>query len=143
MQIIYHVCYSSFMRPKLLSLSFCLSRDPRHILLLARPAASVDSRIAAQNALFEELYQSDLKNTPERATAYGDYRYNDQLSDHSLAAIARRHTIDVTYLERLKAISDHRLSRAGHSSLTTCSFASSNSASPTTNSKSTRCLSTR
>ena len=38
--------------------------------------ASVADRVAKQNALFEEFYQTDLKNNPERATAYGDYRYN-------------------------------------------------------------------
>src|ERR1700759_254332 len=65
---------------------------------------SVDARLASQNALFEEVYQSDLKNAPERATAFGDYRYNDQLSDRSLAAIARRHTEDVAFFTRLKAI---------------------------------------
>src|ERR1700744_4156939 len=64
----------------------------------------VDSRLSTQNALFEELYESDLKNAPERATAFGDYRYNDQLSDRSLAAIARRHSEDVTFLARLNAI---------------------------------------
>jgi hypothetical protein len=32
-------------------------------------------RIAAQNALFDEQYESDLRNFPTRATAYGDYRY--------------------------------------------------------------------
>jgi uncharacterized protein (DUF885 family) len=93
------------MRPKLFSLLLSASLAiPATHLLIAQTAASVDSRIATQNALFEELYQSDLKNSPERATAYGDYRYNDQLSDRSLAAIARRHTSDVAYLDRLKAI---------------------------------------
>lgn len=67
-------------------------------------AASADNRLAAQNALFEEVYQTDLKNSPERATAVGDYRYNDQLSDRSLAAISRRHSSDVAFLGRLKAI---------------------------------------
>jgi uncharacterized protein (DUF885 family) len=65
---------------------------------------SVDTRLASQNALFEEVYQTDLKNSPERATAVGDYRYNDQLSDRSLAAIARRHDSDAVFLDRLKAI---------------------------------------
>jgi uncharacterized protein (DUF885 family) len=65
---------------------------------------SVDNRLATQNALFEEIYQNDLKNSPERATAVGDYRYNDQLSDRSLAAIARRHSSDTAFLGRLKAI---------------------------------------
>ena len=68
------------------------------------PSSTVEARLATQNALFEEVYQTDLKNAPERATAYGDYRYNDQLSDRSLAAIARRHTEDVAFLSRLKAI---------------------------------------
>jgi uncharacterized protein (DUF885 family) len=65
---------------------------------------SVDTRLATQNALFEEVYQTDLKNSPERATAVGDYRYNDQLSDRSLTAIARRHDSDTAFLGRLKAI---------------------------------------
>ena len=65
----------------------------------------VADRLAAQNALFEEQYESDLRNSPERATAFGDYRYNDKLSDHSLAAIAQRHKLDEDFLKRLQAIS--------------------------------------
>jgi len=65
---------------------------------------SVDARLATQNALFEELYQAQLKESPERATAVGDYRYNDRLSDVSLAAVDRRHAADIAYLSRLKAI---------------------------------------
>jgi uncharacterized protein (DUF885 family) len=79
------------------------------VSLLANAAASaasdsLESRIAAQNALFEEQYQSDLKATPERATAYGDYRYNDRLDEVSLAAIKGRHDSDVEFLTRLDAI---------------------------------------
>jgi uncharacterized protein (DUF885 family) len=65
----------------------------------------VAERLAAQNALFDEQYESDLRNSPERATSYGDYRYNDQLSDYSLAAIAKRHELDEGFLRRLRAIS--------------------------------------
>ena len=50
-------------------------------------ASSVETRIAEQNALFDEQYESDLKAHPELATAYGDYRYNDQLNDYSLAGV--------------------------------------------------------
>jgi uncharacterized protein (DUF885 family) len=85
-----------------LILAFGLALPATHSLAAQTP--SVDSRIAAQNALFEELYQADLKESPERATAFGDYRYNDQLGDRSLAAIDRRHTADLTYLSRLKSI---------------------------------------
>jgi len=70
-----------------------------------QPAPSaVATRIAAQNALFEEQYQSDLKFSPEDATAYGDYRYNDQLDQVSLAAIASGHAADQAFLARLQAI---------------------------------------
>ena len=48
-------------------------------------------RVAQQNALFEEYYQAGLKNSPERATSLGDYRYNNLLSQHSLKAIADEH----------------------------------------------------
>ena len=65
----------------------------------------VASRLAAQNARFEEQYESDLRNFPQRATAFGDYRYNDKLSDYSLRAIAQRHEIDQMFLRRLQAIS--------------------------------------
>jgi uncharacterized protein (DUF885 family) len=61
-------------------------------------------RLSAQNALFEEQYESDLRHFPERATAFGDYRYNNKLNDYSLEAIARRHKIDMEFLSRLRAI---------------------------------------
>ncbi len=67
--------------------------------------SSVESRLAQQNALFDEQYESDLKAHPEVATAYGDYRYNDQLNDYSLAEIERQHQRDESFLARLKAIS--------------------------------------
>jgi uncharacterized protein (DUF885 family) len=78
------------------------------ILALASPAfgqmASVADRVAKQNALFEEFYQTGLKNSPERATAYGDYRYNSLLGQYSLAEIARQHAEGDDFLKRLQAI---------------------------------------
>ncbi len=70
----------------------------------AQDLQPVADRRAAQNALFDEQYESDLRNLPERATAFGDYRYNDKLQDHSLAGIAQRYEIDRTFLRRLQAI---------------------------------------
>src|SRR5262245_18112826 len=64
----------------------------------------VAERLAAQNALFDEQYESDLREFPERATSFGDYRYNDQLSERSLAAILRLEKTDETFLARLRAI---------------------------------------
>ena len=71
---------------------------------LAQNIAPVTERVAAQNALFEDQYQSDLRNFPERATAFGDYRYNDKLAEYSLPAITERHQADQGFLARLEAI---------------------------------------
>src|ERR1700688_1453530 len=72
--------------------------------LLAQNVKPVAGRVADQNALFEEQYESDLRNFPERATAYGDYRYNDKLAEYSLAAIVQRNTTNEDFLARLQAI---------------------------------------
>lgn len=91
-----HGCTLSFV------LGGCASTAPPE----ASPkSSSVEARIAAQNALFEEQYEADLLTHPERASAYGDYRYNDRLDDYSLAALATQHTSDQAYLTRLEAIS--------------------------------------
>jgi uncharacterized protein (DUF885 family) len=66
--------------------------------------APVADRVATQNALFEEFYQTGLKNSPERATGVGDYRYNALLGDASLAEIAREHAENDAFLARLRAI---------------------------------------
>jgi uncharacterized protein (DUF885 family) len=87
-------------------------RLPQSLLFLLAVAGTafaqnltpVADRLAAQNALFEEQYETDLRNFPERATAFGDYRYNDRLADNSLEAIAQRHKTDETFLTRLEAI---------------------------------------
>jgi len=64
----------------------------------------VADRVAKQNALFDEFYETGLKNSPERATSFGDYRYNALLSQVSLAEIARQHAEADDFLKRLKAI---------------------------------------
>jgi uncharacterized protein (DUF885 family) len=66
---------------------------------------SLAARLATQNALFDQQYESDLKFGPEGATQLGDYRYNDQLSDASLAGAARVHAADVKFLAAIQAIS--------------------------------------
>ena len=72
--------------------------------VFAQGVQPVADRLAEQNALFEEQYESDLRNFPQRATARGDYRYNDKLAEYSLDAIAQRQKEDQTFLRRLQAI---------------------------------------
>src|SRR5436189_4018680 len=78
------------------------------VLVLASPVfaqtAPVADRVAKQNALFDEFYEAGLKNSPERATAVGDYRYNSQLGQYSLADVARLHAEADDFLKRLKEI---------------------------------------
>src|SRR3989440_454076 len=78
------------------------------VLVLAAPVfaqtAPVADRVTKQNALFDEYYETGLKNSPERATAVGDYRYNSQLGQYSLADIARMHAEGDDFLKRLKEI---------------------------------------
>ena len=70
-----------------------------------QPPTSVDSRLAAQNALFTEFWETNLKLNPTLATQVGDYRYNDKLGDYSLAGTTRQHEINESFLKRIKAIS--------------------------------------
>src|ERR1035437_2025904 len=89
-----------------------LGRLPFILLFIVAAASSlgaqtskpVADRVAEQNALFDDQYESDLRNNPDRATSFGDYRYNDKLAEYSLAAIAQRHKTNEDFLARLSAI---------------------------------------
>ncbi len=72
----------------------------------SRPSrdTSVQHRLAAQDQLFQQQFDDDLKASPETATSYGNPRYNARLDDYSLAASARQHVRDVAYRTRLQAI---------------------------------------
>src|SRR5438874_4064320 len=74
-------------------------------LSVSAQSKSVESRLAAQNALFEEFWQTSLKQNPTQATAVGDYRYNDKLGDNSLTAVIRRNAMNAEFLAKIKAIS--------------------------------------
>jgi len=99
------LCYPFRMRPNLLTV-FALFLAAAPQFTSAQAPASVDTRLAAQNALFNDSWETALKMSPTLATAVGDYRYNDQLGDYSLAATAARHERDLADLARIKAIDD-------------------------------------
>lgn len=98
------------MRSRFLPLLALIAASP----LLAQD--SVASRLAAQNALFEESWQTNLKLSPTQATAVGDYRYNDKLGDASLAGVMLRHDINAKFLARIKAISTEGFSEEDRTS---------------------------
>jgi uncharacterized protein (DUF885 family) len=91
------------MRPNLLATSALFLATISQFASAQAPT-SVTSRLAAQNALFDDSWQANLKMNPTLATAVGDYRYNDQLGDYSPAASAARHKREVADLASIKAI---------------------------------------
>ena len=68
---------------------------------------SVATRLAAQNALFKEQYEDDMRASPETATARGDYRYNAMLDERSVTASVKQNAADRAYRAKLAAISTH------------------------------------
>jgi uncharacterized protein (DUF885 family) len=62
-------------------------------------------RLAAQNALFKQQFEDDMRSSPESETARGDYRDNAILDDYSAAACAKQNAVDRAYQAKLGAIS--------------------------------------
>jgi uncharacterized protein (DUF885 family) len=75
------------------------------IAISLQSSKSVTARLAAQNALFKEQYEDDLRASPESETARGDYRDNAILDDYSLAASTKQNATDRAYRAKLEAIS--------------------------------------
>ncbi len=75
------------------------------IYLPSQPTESVAARLAAQNALFKEQFEDDMRASPESETARGDYRDNAVLDDYSLAASTKQNAVDRAYRAKLAAIS--------------------------------------
>jgi uncharacterized protein (DUF885 family) len=74
----------------------------------AVPADSLSQDIASRSRdlsrLFDEIWQDKLRHDPEYATALGDKRYDDQLSDYSPRAYNDSLARGRAYIERLSAI---------------------------------------
>jgi uncharacterized protein (DUF885 family) len=66
---------------------------------------SVAAGLTAQNDLFKEQFEDDMRASPESETARGDYRDNALLDDYSLAASRKQNAVDRTYRAKLEAIS--------------------------------------
>jgi uncharacterized protein (DUF885 family) len=77
-------------------------------LPLAHPTpaapASLEDRRKALNDVFHDFWEDTLKHNPELASELGDKRYNDQISDDSVAAINDRLAREQEFLMRLAAI---------------------------------------
>jgi uncharacterized protein (DUF885 family) len=66
--------------------------------------ADISTRREALDRLLDEQWQYTLRQTPELATIIGDYRYNDKLSDASLAHVEQARKDAEAFLKRFEAI---------------------------------------
>ncbi|ADW68825.1 protein of unknown function DUF885 [Granulicella tundricola MP5ACTX9] len=78
--------------------------------LTAGTATSVAGRSAALSSLFKEMWDDELKHSPEFASELGDRRYGDQLSDLSPRAVNDGLARGQGYLVRLAEIDTTGLS---------------------------------
>jgi len=74
------------------------------------PASNMAERQKTLNDLFEEIFQSELKASPEFASSIGEKKYNDQLDDQSVKAFNHNIELKRVYLERLTTIDSSGMS---------------------------------
>ncbi|WP_263375570.1 DUF885 domain-containing protein [Granulicella aggregans] len=74
----------------------------------AAPSAAQRSKDLA--ALFHDIWEDNLKHSPEYASTLGDKRYNDQLSDYSAREVNARLERGLGYIARLSMIDTTGLS---------------------------------
>jgi uncharacterized protein (DUF885 family) len=68
------------------------------------PTSTVEQREKALNSVFSDYWEQRLKDSPEFASTLGDKRYDDQLSDYTVAAYNAHLERDRAFLDRLGAI---------------------------------------
>jgi uncharacterized protein (DUF885 family) len=79
------------------------SFPPQHAAAPAAPA-SLAEREKALSTVFADYWQQQLKDSPEMASALGDKRYDDRLTDYSVAGYDAHLEHERAILERLGAI---------------------------------------
>jgi uncharacterized protein (DUF885 family) len=83
------------------------------------PAAapvSLEDRRAALNAVFHDYWEDQLEHDPEFASTIGDTRYNDKISDYSVAAVNEELEHELNFLTKLAAIDPSGLTDAEQTS---------------------------
>ena len=72
--------------------------------LQSQAAPSVEARSQALSSLLHQIWEDNLKHSPEFATSIGDKRYDDQLTDYSVKEVNASLQRGLGYIERLGAI---------------------------------------
>ncbi|MGB7470411.1 MAG: DUF885 domain-containing protein, partial [Candidatus Acidiferrum sp.] len=66
--------------------------------------ANLEARRSKLNQLIAEEWEYQMRESPEYATAIGDYRYNDKWSDYSLAHVPEQRAAIEKWLERFEQV---------------------------------------
>ena len=101
------------MRSGLILGGLCVVGISTKPLVAQAPGASVAARnanSAALTALFHDIWEDELKRSPEFASSLGDRRYNDQVTDESPRAINDELARQQDFLARLLLIDTSGLS---------------------------------
>jgi uncharacterized protein (DUF885 family) len=71
---------------------------------LAQSNSGLDARRESLKKIIADEWEFELRESPIAATYFGDYRYNDQIDDMSIAATLRQDRAAREYLSRVEAI---------------------------------------
>ncbi|HEX8195762.1 MAG TPA: DUF885 domain-containing protein [Pyrinomonadaceae bacterium] len=87
-------------------------------LIFVLPTTMANTTNQTADRQFEKLakdyIEKLLETSPEWATILGDHRFDDRLSDYSLAGVQKRRAFNEEFLNKLKAIDLARLSKANN-----------------------------
>jgi uncharacterized protein (DUF885 family) len=86
-----------------------LAQQQKSVAAVQAPA-SIAERSKQLSTLFAQIWQDQLKHSPEYASSLGDKRYNDQLTDYSVQEVNTSLARGRTYLEQLALIDTTGLS---------------------------------
>jgi uncharacterized protein (DUF885 family) len=81
-----------------------LRTTPAPVPATVPPAQDIATRSRQLSVLLDEIWQDNLRHSPEYATFLGDKRYDDRLSDFSPRAVNDSLARGRAYIERLSAI---------------------------------------
>jgi len=76
----------------------------KQLTAVASADSSVAARSKALSTLLDDIWQNQLKHSPEFASSIGDKRYNDQLTDYSAKEVNDSLARERGYIQRLSEI---------------------------------------
>ena len=86
------------------SMALAMPSPSAHAQLTTSAPSSVAGREQALNAIFSSAWEDQLKHNPEYASTLGDKRYDDRLTDYTVAAFDAELARGRGYIEKLSLI---------------------------------------